>query len=119
MDAVKYLKESERMCDFYEGCEGCEIKERVGKNDGCIGFENDDPEAAVAIVEKWSAEHHIRTKAEYIAEKLREIGYTVDDDELKKCCPPHASGNYIGYEKACGGECDICEEWWNEEWEEK
>lgn len=31
MDAVRYLKESERMCACCEGCEGCEIKERVGQ----------------------------------------------------------------------------------------
>lgn len=52
MDAVRYLKESERMCACCEGCEGCEIKERVGQENSCIDFESANPESAVAIVEK-------------------------------------------------------------------
>ena len=108
MDAVRYLKESERMCACCEGCEGCEIKERVGQGNSCIDFESTNPESAVAIVEKWSAEHPIRTNADYVAEKLREIGYDVDIDELRVKCPPHNNGHYTKYGKNCDGVCDAC-----------
>ena len=127
MDAVRYLKESERMCACCEDCQGCEIKERVGQEDSCIDFESANPESAVAIVEKWSAEHPIRTNAVYVAEKLREIGYTVDIEELRLKCPPHESDWYASYknEKTCGRKpygrrpCVTCKAWWDEEREEK
>jgi len=127
MDAVRYLKESERMCACCEGCEGCEIKERVGQGNSCIDFKSANPESAVAIVEKWSAEHPIRTNAIYVAEKLREIGYTVDIEELRLKCPPHESDWYASYknEKTCGRKpygrrpCVTCKAWWDEEREEK
>lgn len=122
MDAVRYLKESERMCTCCEGCEGCEIKERVGQGNSCIDFESANPESAVAIVEKWSAEHPIRTNAIYVAEKLREIGYTVDIEELRVKCPPHESGWYASYKntKPCGSKpCETCKAWWDERWKEK
>lgn len=59
MDAVKYLKEKERMCDSYNNmCDGCGF----GKIPKCNRTEEDNPEKAVAIVEKWSAEHPIKTR---------------------------------------------------------
>lgn len=122
MDAVMYLKELERMCDSCEDCEGCGIKERVGWKKACIGFDNKNPETAVAIVEKWSNAHPIRTNAVYVAEKLRELGYTVDIDELRVKCPPHESGWYTSHKntKPCGTmPCDECRRWWDKECEEK
>ena len=122
MDAVRYLKESERMCDYCEDCKGCEIKERVGERNGCIDFESVDPEAGVEIVEKWSKAHPVRTNADYAAEKPREIGYTVDIDELRIKCPPHESGWYASYKniKPCGSKpCKTCKAWWYERRKEK
>ena len=122
MDAVMYLKESKRMCDYCEDCKGCGIKERVGERNSCIDFESVDPEAAVEIVEKWSKAHPVRTNADYVAEKLREIGYTVDIEELRLKCPPHESGWYASYKntKPCGSKpCKTCKAWWYERRKEK
>ena len=59
MDAVKYLKERERMCNSYNNmCDGCGF----GKVPKCNRTEEDNPEKAVAIVEKWSAEHPVKTR---------------------------------------------------------
>lgn len=59
MDAVKYLKERNRMCDSYNNmCDGCGF----GKVPKCNRTEDDNPEKAVEIVEKWSAEHPIKTR---------------------------------------------------------
>lgn len=58
MDAVKYLRERERMCGSYIDCIGCPLD-----NIGCaldnqrVRIEESYPEKAVAIVEKWSKEH--------------------------------------------------------------
>lgn len=59
MDAVKYLKERNRMCDSYTNmCDGCGF----GKVPKCNRTEEDNPEKAVDIVERWSAEHPIKTR---------------------------------------------------------
>lgn len=64
MDAVKFFKEKKRMCDMYESCQtGCPLfKERKQEftmlcSKYCLRI----PEEAVAIVEKWSAEHPAKT----------------------------------------------------------
>ena len=59
MDAVKYLKEKERMCHSYNNmCDGCGF----GKVPKCNRTEEDNPEKAVDIVERWSAEHPMKMR---------------------------------------------------------
>ena len=59
IDAVKYLKERKRMCNSYNNmCDGCGF----GKVPKCNHTEDDNPEKAVEIVEKWSKEHPIKTR---------------------------------------------------------
>lgn len=63
MDAVKFLKEKKRMCDKYSDCTGCPASEKNTKfNIGCGSLKEQFPEEFVAIVEKWSAEHPIKTR---------------------------------------------------------
>ena len=63
MDAVKFLKEKKRMCDKYSDCTGCPASEKNTEFDiGCGSLEEQFPEEFVAIVEKWSAEHPIKTR---------------------------------------------------------
>ena len=57
MDAVKFLKEKNRMCESYQSCSaGCPLTEKCG-NDFCDDYCKEDPSGAVAVVEKWSSEH--------------------------------------------------------------
>lgn len=67
MDAVKYLKEYERMCRSYgHDCNKCGI-DKMRNGDGCTSIINKYPEEAVSIVEKWSKEHPIKTrKSEFL-----------------------------------------------------
>lgn len=67
MDAVKYLKEYERMCRSYgHDCNKCGI-DKMRNGDGCTSIINKYPEEAVAIVEKWSEQHPIKTrKSEFL-----------------------------------------------------
>lgn len=62
MDAVKFLKEKERMCDSFNSyCDGCEIEsQRCGI--GCGVYMRKYPEQAVSVVEKWVAEHPQETR---------------------------------------------------------
>lgn len=68
MDAVEFLKKLKRMCDenrdINEGsCYGCEIfAKKVYIGISCSSFTEQYPEEAVAIIEKWSAEHPAKTR---------------------------------------------------------
>lgn len=68
MDAVKFLKEKKRMCDMHESCQaGCPLYEERTQNPlliftMCSQYCHTSPEEAVRIVEKWSAEHPVKTR---------------------------------------------------------
>ena len=62
MDAVKFIKERERMCDSDE-CINCPLyKENNLMGVGCETFEKHNPEVTVEIVKKWSSEHPVKTR---------------------------------------------------------
>lgn len=67
MDAVKAFMERARMCRSHGDCNGCPLCEKCGG--GCIVSLKDAKEA-VAIVEKWSKEHPLKTNGMVIMETL-------------------------------------------------
>ena len=98
MDAVKYLKEGIRMCESADGCENCPMREEKNAVYPCksstISAERRNPEKCVAIVEKWSAEHPVKTRQSEFLEMfpnapLRENGSIaicpLDVDRYAKC----------------------------------
>ena len=56
MDAVEYVKQRERMCDYYVNCGDCP----AGNYEGCASL-NEIPNL-VPIVEKWAKEHPVKTR---------------------------------------------------------
>ena len=65
MDAVKFLKESKRLCASFESCGDCPLCARYG----CMiePETEEDGEVIEVIVEKWSAEHPEKTrKSEFL-----------------------------------------------------
>ena len=64
MDAVEFLKEQYKMCETLKPhCEECGLSYVNNKTDHVCGdFIKKHPEEAVAIVEKWSKEHPIKTR---------------------------------------------------------
>ena len=56
MDAVEYVKQRERMCDYYVNCGDCP----VSNYEGCASL-NEIPNM-VPIVEKWAKEHPVKTR---------------------------------------------------------
>lgn len=60
MDAVKLLKEAQRMCMETEYCEGCPIHKYCAIDTNV--FEIKEPEKVVKIIEKWAAEHPKKTR---------------------------------------------------------
>ena len=67
MDAVTYIKEYKRMCEYFDSkenpasaCEGCPLE---WLPNGCHMIEiADNAEKCVAAVEQWSKEHPIKTR---------------------------------------------------------
>ena len=56
MDAVEYVKQRERMCDYYVNCGDCP----AGNYEGCASL-HEIPNL-VPIVEKWVKAHPIKTR---------------------------------------------------------
>lgn len=61
MDAVKYLKERNRMCEAAEGgCKFCYLVKKTDKT--CWTLEEEDIDEAIKAVEDWSKEHTVKTR---------------------------------------------------------
>ena len=56
MDAVEYVKQRDRMCDYYSDCDKCPAKEVIG----CANITKISQ--MVPIVEKWAKEHSVKTR---------------------------------------------------------
>ena len=71
MDAVEYVKQRKRMCDYYANCGDCP----VGDYQGCASL-NEIPKM-VPIVEKWVKEHSVKTRQSEFLKMWpdAEIGY--------------------------------------------
>lgn len=67
MDAVKFLKEKERMCNRYQSlnCKGCPLEPapEYGGYISCEQFAEEDPDEVVSNVEEWSENNPILTNA--------------------------------------------------------
>lgn len=63
MDAVKFIKEKERMCGTLSSCGGCPVIEMCNPSYGTA-------EEAVAAVEKWSEEHPVATNGQKVQELI-------------------------------------------------
>lgn len=63
MDAVKFIKERNRMCTTYtpKRCEGCPADNYGEEGAACIMVDKIDAERLVPIVEEWAAAHPRKT----------------------------------------------------------
>lgn len=59
MDAVKFIKEKQRMCKSLEECNKCGFAEQ---QDYCDDYIFLCPEKSVSIVEAWAKEHPAKTR---------------------------------------------------------
>lgn len=112
MDAVEFVKEKERMCNKCSACSGCPVDR---KNNGfCMDFEDlaiENPEEFVAIIEKWSVEHPVKTRqSEFL--KMFPNAQTLQNGALI-VCPKVVDSEYI---INCNRFCIDCrKEYWLEE----
>ena len=56
MDAVEYVKQRERMCDYYVNCGDCPVS-NYQECASIVGIPN-----LVPIVEQWAKEHPVKTR---------------------------------------------------------
>ena len=79
MDAVEYVKQRERMCDYYVHCDDCP----ADYYEGCSSL------AAipkmVPIVEQWAKEHSIKTRQSEFLKMWPDA--EIGDDELPAVAP--------------------------------
>lgn len=115
MDAVEYLKMRKRMCKNISHCDNCPLG---SYNDGeprtCDKFEEAHPGQAVEIVEKWAAEHPIKTRQS----ELMKLFPNLERDVFGTCsvCPKQFDTKL---ECARFSNCqECCENYWFEEIEE-
>lgn len=58
MDAVIFLKERNRMCDYFNDCNECPLVQFLCRSITCYGEYADN---IVPLIEKWSNEHPQKT----------------------------------------------------------
>ena len=106
MDAVKFLKEKNHMCNTYKNCFECPVGT---KNGGCqIGIVRDQEmteEELVSIVETWIAENPVKTRQGEFLKIFPD--FTLDSNGIIYMCPmlidiKYRANNYCST-TACGG----------------
>lgn len=113
MDAVKYLKELDRMCRAHQACDGCPILD-CGKI-GC-GVSDSAPIElvdTVEIVEQWAKDHPVRTRQSVFLERYPNA--TIDASGNIGICPAAIEGKNCN--DICNGTgCRECRSnYWNQE----
>lgn len=103
MDAVKFLKEQERLCASFPfeieiQCKGCPL---LGEHLEC---KMNTPKA-VAIVEKWSKEHPRKTRLDDFESKYPGAKYVCGIPSF--CC---SDLGYCDCKDICTADCEKC---WN------
>lgn len=117
MDAVKFIKERNRMCTTYtpKRCEGCPADNYGGEGVACIMADKIDAERLVPIVEKWSAAHPRKTRQSVFLEQWPNARPA--DDGVLTFCPKR-----FDFHISCLAEChslkkcsDCRREFWMQE----
>lgn len=117
MNAVEFLKEERRMCESFEqGCLKCLLRDTRCR---AIPGETDEGiEKEVAIVERWSKEHPIKTRQSVFLEQWPEAELT--EDGVISICPRAVSAAFRYKTGGCTSPkrplCNECRrEFWMEE----
>lgn len=113
MDALKFIEERNRMCNYYEGgnepskCAECPASQRT-----CLSVRSVTAEY-ITTVEQWSKEHPRKTRQDVFLEQYPEAW--VDEDGCLRICPNGISP----WHRSEDGECitaDKCSDCRHEFW---
>lgn len=116
MDAVKFIKERDRMCRFYHHAGDC--YQCPAKDCECSALEGMvDDDNIVTIVEEWSAAHPRKTRQSVFLEQYPEA--EIDSSGCLMLCPKRISAAYRGANGGCtitDRSCPDCRrEFWMQE----
>ena len=104
MDAVKFIKERNRMCHSFENCNGCPLL-----HENCDNYIDVRIELVVQAVEEWSAAHPCKTRQSVFLEQWPDTQITKNGDIVicpKQLCKGEELSKLIA---ACRGtNCDSC-----------
>lgn len=115
MDAIEFIEERCRMCNFYHDCNACPGKEDT---EFCVFNVGSGVSAKeqVAIVEKWAVEHSRKTRQSVFLEQYPDA--PLDNDGILQIRPCYIDKNFI-YSKGanyCNTPCEICtRNYWSED----
>lgn len=76
MDALEFLKERKRMCDYYSHCKGCPLDGSKCVIDSAISDEN--CKRFAATVEQWSKEHPRKTRQSVFLEQFPNVRFDIN-----------------------------------------
>lgn len=110
MDALKFLNEIKRMCEFYTkeyDCDDCPLCKKDGLLCDISELSYDKHTQVLNLVEKWSKEHSKRT---YLSVLLEKFPKTNLENGTPMLCP-----SSLGFYDDCTGDCIEC---WNGEYKE-
>lgn len=107
MDALKFVKERNRMCKSFGGsCDGCP----ANKNTCCNAFEWQ--EELITIVDEWSKEHPHKTRQDLFLEQYPDVSLSYGIINIKPC---QIVRNHT-YGECCITDCPQCrKEFWTQE----
>lgn len=124
MDAVKFIKERDRMCKSYYDTEKGHCSDGCPVHDvQCTNLDNlsTDAEELVARVEEWSAAHPRKTRQRVFLEQWPEAK-VFRNSGILALCPAQLRQEYRDDEGRCvrdtisGDICDCCRhEFWSQE----
>lgn len=107
MDAVKFLKEKNRMCNKYKNCFECPVGT---KNGGCqAGIVRDQEvteEELVSIVENWASEHPVKTRQSEFLKMFPDA--KLIDNEIIFMCPKFIDETYKDDKDCLARKCYVC-----------
>ena len=108
MDAVEFLKTEKRICDKHN-CGECPLSSKNnGTGQGCEMFAEKSPEKYVAIVEKWSTEHPIKTRQSEFLKMFPDA--QIMENGVLQICPRRIEKSKMF---DCCINCDDCQkEYW-------
>ncbi len=109
MDALEFLSERKRMCNFFEACKDCPLEK---ENCDCLsGCTDSEMKMNVSTVEQWSKEHPRKTRQSVFLEHWPNAYM---DESGVLFCPRTVDRAHICYCKDKGG--IICRrEFWGQE----
>lgn len=110
---AEFMREWERMCVTFDGCEKCPIRtEEIGNGLSCVETIQRHQTDAIAIVQKWSDEHPVMTWEDKLKELLPNAKEYAIKNIMHIFCPNDIFG--AGGNGVCAAD-ELCKDCWDKE----